>query len=109
MLGGFAVSFDSERTFDEDERRWLTSIAAQAAVAADRARLFDDLTKTLRLNELFVGVLAHDLRSPLAAISTAAELVRSRAGNPRGDSAADPRNEKALGRITDSSRTHGAA
>ena len=96
VLGGFAVTFDNERPFDEDERRWLTSIAAQAAVAADRARLFDDLTNTLRLNELFVGVLAHDLRSPLAAIGTAAELIRSRAGNPGGESPADPRNAKAL-------------
>ena len=103
VLGGFAVTFDSERAFDEDERRWLTGIASQAAVAADRARLFDDLTKTLRLNELFVGVLAHDLRSPLAAIATAAELIRSRAGNPGGDSPADPHNAKALGRISTSS------
>src|SRR5688572_32440400 len=48
VLGGFAVTFDSEHDFEEDERRLLTSIAAQAAVAADRARLVDDLTKTVR-------------------------------------------------------------
>jgi len=99
VLGGFAIGFDSERAFDDDEQRLLTSIAAQAAVAADRARLVDDLTKTVRLNELFVGVLAHDLRSPLAAISMAAELIRMRAGNPAGGNATDARNAKAANRI----------
>jgi PAS domain S-box-containing protein len=103
VLGGFAVSFDSEREFDDDERSWLTSIAAQAAVAADRARLVDDLTKTVRLNELFVGVLAHDLRAPVAAIATAAEIIRMRAANLTGESVADPRNAKAANRIVASS------
>jgi PAS domain S-box-containing protein len=99
VLGGFAVSFDNEHDFDNDERRLLTGIAAQAAVAADRARLVDDLTETVRLNELFVDVLAHDLRSPLAAIGMAAELIRMRAGNPAGGSAADPPSVQAADRI----------
>ena len=104
VLGGFAVSFDTERAFDDGERRWINSIATQAAVAADRARLFDDLTKTVRLNELFVGVLAHDLRTPLAAVATAAELIKVRAASPTGESAADPRNRKAVNRIIVSSQ-----
>src|SRR5689334_3563776 len=41
VVGGFAVSFDHERAFDLEERRWLDAIAAQAALAADRARLYE--------------------------------------------------------------------
>ncbi len=41
VLGGFAVSFAGDRPFDEEERRWLDSIATQAALAADRARLYE--------------------------------------------------------------------
>jgi PAS domain S-box-containing protein len=107
VLGGFAVSFDHARAFDDDEQRWLTGVVTQAAVAADRARLVDDLTKTVRLNELFVGVLAHDLRSPLAAIGTAAEIIRLRAANLTGESVADPRNGKAADRIVASSERMG--
>ena len=99
VLGGFAVSFDSERAFDDDEQRWLTGMAAQAAVAADRARLVDDLTKTVRLNELFMGVLAHDLRAPLAAIMTAAQLMKVARGDRDGDADATRRR---CGRIVTS-------
>ena len=41
VLGGFAVSFAGDRPFDEEERLWLDSIAVQAALAADRARLYE--------------------------------------------------------------------
>jgi signal transduction histidine kinase len=35
-------------------------------------------TETLRLNEMFAAVLGHDLRNPLSAILTAAQLIQSR-------------------------------
>ena len=44
------------------------------------------------MNELFMGVLAHDLRTPLAAIVTAGQLIRAR------EAGGDGRNAKALGR-----------
>jgi nitrogen-specific signal transduction histidine kinase len=46
--------------------------------ALDRERLVEELRKNARLNEIFAGVLAHDLRNPLAAIVTAAELLLMR-------------------------------
>jgi signal transduction histidine kinase len=82
VLGGFALSFAEPRTFDDEDRQWLAGFAAQAALAAERARLYQaekravqELTETVRLNELFSGVLAHDLRNPLGAILTAAQLA----------------------------------
>jgi len=39
------------------------------------ARQLEDLTETLRLNELFTAVLGHDLRSPLSAILNSANLL----------------------------------
>ncbi|HTA66191.1 MAG TPA: hybrid sensor histidine kinase/response regulator [Xanthomonadaceae bacterium] len=38
-------------------------------------------TEALRLNEMFVAVLAHDLRNPLATILTAADLLKSHQGD----------------------------
>jgi hypothetical protein len=37
----------------------------------------------VRFNESFLGVLAHDLRNPLSAIATAAQLLQLRADTPR--------------------------
>ena len=39
------------------------------------ARQLQELTETLRLNELFTAVLGHDLRNPLSAILNSANLL----------------------------------
>ncbi|GHG82749.1 HAMP domain-containing sensor histidine kinase [Comamonas sp. JC664] len=42
------------------------------------AQQLEELTETLRLNEMFTAVLGHDLRNPLSAILTAADLLYRR-------------------------------
>ena len=71
--------------------------AAERERAARAKQLADDLRETIRVNELFVGVLAHDLRAPLTAIMTAAGLLRKRQA-----AAPDARNAKVLGRLMSS-------
>jgi PAS domain S-box-containing protein len=89
VVGGFALGFAAVHHFDKPEREALRTLASQAAVAIERARLFRvtreaeeshrrlvaELSETLRLNELLAGVLAHDLRNPLNAILMAAQLA----------------------------------
>lgn len=48
-----------------------------------RERLMADLRETLRLNETFVAAMSHDLRSPLTAIVTGAEMLTLRNTDPR--------------------------
>jgi PAS domain S-box-containing protein len=43
----------------------------------------EDLTRTLRFSDLFVGILGHDLRNPLSAIITGAALLARRADSDR--------------------------
>ena len=71
--------------------------AAERERAARAKQLADDLNETIRVNELFIGVLAHDLRAPLTAIMTAAGLLRKRQA-----AAPDARNAKVLGRLMSS-------
>lgn len=47
----------------------------QQRAARDRERLTRELEHTLRLNELFVAAVGHDLRNPLAAILNATKLI----------------------------------
>jgi len=47
-----------------------------------------DRSETLRLNELFTALLAHDLRSPLSAILASAELLQRRTTDPASIEAA---------------------
>lgn len=44
----------------------------------DREAMLTDLQRTLNFYNLFVGVLSHDLRNPLGAIMTAADLLSRR-------------------------------
>ena len=45
----------------------------------ERVGFIEDLQRTARFNEMFVGVLGHDLRNPLSAITTSASLLLRRA------------------------------
>jgi signal transduction histidine kinase len=47
-----------------------------------RARLLAQIEETLHFNEQFIGILGHDLRNPLNAISMAAQLLRDGRGTP---------------------------
>jgi len=89
LLGKFMLYSAEPRSFDEAVTGAAQSIADQLAsavgrrrAAEERERLIEELKATVRLNELFAGVLAHDLRNPLSAILTAAQLLERRAGAP---------------------------
>src|SRR5204863_295945 len=77
--------------------RIAQALASHASLAIDNARLFKrardgeerqgrlvaELERAVRVSETFVGILGHDLRNPLSAITTAASVVLSRAESER--------------------------
>ncbi|NUO52289.1 MAG: GAF domain-containing sensor histidine kinase [Polyangiaceae bacterium] len=91
ILGGVAFSFPKSWKFEAAHQAMLTTMVQQGSQALLRAKLYEterrtreerdglvhELTETVRLNEIFAGVLAHDLRNPLAAIVTAARVALS--------------------------------
>jgi signal transduction histidine kinase len=61
-----------EATENLDEEEWLLSaLADQAAVALEKTRL----DETAKFRERLMGIVSHDLRNPIWAISMAAELL----------------------------------
>ena len=46
--------------------------------AGQLARQLDERTETLKLHEIFTGILGHDLRGPLSAIMMAAQILSKR-------------------------------
>ena len=53
-----------------------------------------ELARNLQMNEMFVGILGHDLRTPLSSIMTGAQLLQRQVG--------DPAQLKTLGRMLSS-------
>jgi PAS domain S-box-containing protein len=109
VLGALLFGHSQPERFTAEHERLTKSLAAAAALAVDNANLYgatrraeadqrqlnDELREIVHVNELFVAVLAHDLRSPLAAMLTAADLIQLR--EPAG---VESRHEKALLRLT---------
>jgi PAS domain S-box-containing protein len=113
VLGGLFFGHSQLARFTAEHERVTKSLAATAALAIDNASLFKtacdaeesqrrlvgELRETVRLNELFVGVLAHDLRSPLTAVLSAGELLQLREAKVEGS-----KNGKAIARLLASGR-----
>lgn len=57
-------------------------VRSKADVFFELHRQRRELTGALRLSEMFMGILGHDLRNPLGALMTGAELLERRLGDP---------------------------
>jgi two-component system, sensor histidine kinase and response regulator len=77
----------------------LCILKSKADVFFELYRQRRELAGALRLNEMFVAILGHDLRNPLATLVTGAELLRSQATDPVQDRVLQ-RMTAAAGRMT---------
>ena len=83
-LGVLTLVFaESGRTYGPQDVEVARDLARRAAVAVDNARLFGQLQLADRRKDEFLAMLAHELRNPLAPISTAAQLLRLSARDPQ--------------------------
>ena len=81
-IGALGVAFREQRFFDESDRTLVTAIAQQAALALERARLYETAeharARADEANEAktqFLTTISHELRTPLNAIAGYADLI----------------------------------
>jgi len=88
-IGAMGIAFDDRRGFDEDDRAFLLAFAHHCAQALDRARLFEAerrarleaqraeeaARRALDMRDRLMGIVGHDLRTPLAAIRMSLGLL----------------------------------
>ncbi|HKP56184.1 MAG TPA: GAF domain-containing protein [Polyangiales bacterium] len=96
LLGKFMIYFDQRHDFTLHEVDGARAIANHLASVITRFAAVAKLEDTIRSNELFAGVLAHDLRNPLAAMMTGAQMLLVQR---EGESATRDAEKKPLGRI----------
>jgi signal transduction histidine kinase len=87
-IGALWLSFERERHFTAEERAMLITMATTSSQAIERTRLFDaevgarkEVEQANRAKDEFLAMLGHELRNPLAPITTALQLMRLRGGD----------------------------
>src|SRR5687767_9219179 len=74
-LGAITLLTELGRELTTDDVRMTENLAGRAATAIDNARLYDDAQRALHAREEILAIVTHDLRTPLAAVMTAACLL----------------------------------
>jgi signal transduction histidine kinase len=77
------VYYPSPRELAPHELEMANAIANHVAAGLSRFSALAELRHTVRFNEMFMGILGHDLRNPLTAIMTAAQLAMKQGGSER--------------------------
>jgi PAS domain S-box-containing protein len=93
-LGTLAFgSARSTRRYDSRDVRQAEQLASRLALAVDNARLHEALERAVKARDEVLGIVAHDLRSPLNAIVLGACTLRRARGEP------ERRDQTAIRRI----------
>ncbi|MCI0582773.1 MAG: ATP-binding protein, partial [Chloroflexi bacterium] len=76
MVGTFAVAVETPRaSYEPSTVAMIEEFAARAAMALDNSILYREIQERDTRKEQFVAMLAHELRNPLGAISSAVAVL----------------------------------
>ncbi|MGZ3694947.1 MAG: CHASE domain-containing protein [Bdellovibrionota bacterium] len=76
VLGGLFFGHPQPAVFTERDEKSVLSLAAQAAVAVDNARLFKHAREAVEARDDFLSICSHELRTPLTSLKLQTQLTR---------------------------------
>jgi PAS domain S-box-containing protein len=72
------VAAESKKNYGAGDVALAEELARRAAVAIDNAKLYQQAQEAIKARDQFLSVASHELRSPLTALRTNAQLIQRR-------------------------------
>lgn len=76
------VSAESKNQYTQTDFALAEELARRAAIAIENEELYESLRRADRSKDIFLATVSHELRNPLAPITTGIELIKLCADNP---------------------------
>jgi len=78
VIGGLFFGHSKEAQFTEEHESLISAVAAQAAIALDNAKLYQEISILNSRQDQFIGFASHELKTPLATIKGYLQLTEAR-------------------------------
>jgi signal transduction histidine kinase len=75
VMGALLFGHAEPGRFTAQHERQCEALAAQAAIALDNARLYQEAQEAIRLRDEFLSVASHELKTPLTPLTLKLELM----------------------------------
>ncbi|GAA4920983.1 PAS domain S-box protein [Mucilaginibacter defluvii] len=84
VIGGLLYGHSKPAMFTQEHEQLVDGIAAQAAIALDNAKLYEEISIINARKDEFIGLASHELKTPVTTINGYLQIIeRSLAGSDR--------------------------
>jgi signal transduction histidine kinase len=83
VIGGLFYGHPEAGKFTEEHENLIAGIAAQASVALDNAKLYEEIKKLNLKKDEFIGMASHELKTPITSLAGYLQIISRRL--PEGD------------------------
>lgn len=75
VIGGLFFGHSKPAMFKKEHEQLVAGVAAQAAVALDNAKLYEEITVLNAKKDEFIGLASHELKTPVTSISGYLQII----------------------------------
>jgi PAS domain S-box-containing protein len=76
VIGGLFFGHSKPGVFLEEHEALVVGVAAQAAIALDNSKLFEEVSELSRKKDEFIALASHELKTPLTSMSGFLQLLQ---------------------------------